>query len=257
MSDALATSFDSLVGGLAAARTELGAALERDEALLATARAIRLSIDEHLRVVPPPVEEIEEALAAVGLSGAVASSADALRDHGALSLVWGVGGDAFGLARREGDELVARSALARGPIRIPLAKLAGAQLPSAKTPTVLLHGLAPSRALDLAAVARAEAARPSAHRAWSRVLATHPLSRLDPVGHAWTLARLEQALDAAATVVKDASLEEERALVAELRLLAPLPDGGSLSAERLEKGALLLAKAAGLRAGWLARLGAG
>lgn len=251
MSDPLATSFDSLVGALAAARIRVGRPIERDAALVATGRAFRLSVDEHLRVVPPSPAEVAASLAALGFVGEATGSGDALRAHDGIVLLWGVGGDVFGLAHREGDELVAVSALAPAGVRVAIGRIAGAKLLA-----VLLRSLSEPAAVVPASVAREELARPPAYREWSRALATHPFSRLDPAGHAWTLARVDEALHAAASAVADPDLERERALVRELRALAPLPEGGSLSAESNERGAALLAEAAEVRARWLARLAA-
>ncbi len=252
MSDPLATTFDTLVGALAAASAALGRPVAADDALVASGRAFRLEIDEHLRLVPPGKAAIDEALRGIGLEGTASSSLDELRAHEGPALVWGVGGSVFGLALgSEQGELRVRSPLSKNELRVPPALLAGPKLV-----TVLVKRLVAPAPLDRARVAREELER-GAYRAWSRALATHPLSRLDAEGNAWTIARAGEAARAARRVVDSAELAGELGLLAELRSLFPLPDGGSLGAERLERGAALLVQAAEARDAWLRALAAG
>ncbi len=250
MSDPLLSTFDSLVGALASARALLGRPITASQALVATGRAFALAVDDHLRVVPPQPAETDAALRALGVRGEPTETLSRLRGHDGLALLWGVSGNAFGLVlRREQDELVARSPLAPNETRVPLARLEGEKLVA-----VLLHGLGEEAPVSAAAAARAELARPSSYRAWARILARHPLSRLDPEGNAWTIARAAEARVAAAAVAPGPELARELAILAELGGLFPLPEGGSLSAERTERGAALLDEAATLERAWLGRL---
>jgi len=250
VNDPLLSTFDTLVGALASARALLGRPITASQALVATGRAFALTVDDHLRVVPPSPDEIDAALRALGVRGEPIETVSRLREHGGLSLLWGVSGNAFGLVlRREGEELVARSPLAARETRVPLARLGGEKLVS-----ILLHGLGEEAPVAPAAAARAELARPSSYRAWARILARHPLSRLDPEGNAWLIARATEARVAAATVAPGRELARELAILAELGTLFPLPEGGSLSAERTERGAALLDEAAALERAWLGRL---
>jgi hypothetical protein len=251
--DPLATTFDSLVGALAAASGALGRPIDADAALVATGRAFRLAIDDHLRVVPPGAPEVDEALQGLGLVGEATSRLDAIAAHEGPLLLWGTGGNAYGLAlRREDGALVLRSPLAASELRVPQDRLEGG-----KVAAVLVRGLRDPAPVERARVAREELARPSVYLAWARVLATHPLSRLDPEGFAWTLARVAEARRAAASALPDPGIDAERRLLGELRVLFPLPDAGSLGAGRIDHGAALLAGAARVHEAWLTRAAAG